>query len=195
MSGNFLEMTLDQFLQSVRTKQQGKASVGVPASQSVPELLVKLLVKQFELDLIATHYKGSAPMIADMLSNQINSGVGSVPDFINFLKAGRLHMVAVMGTKRQAILPNTPTFAELGIKGFEELPYYGIFAPKGTPTTTLERYSLALKKVLVLPQNQQRLSALGLTIEYMTNETLFQRESVYLKNWAQIIARTGITAQ
>ena len=195
LSGNFLNKSLDEFLQSVRTQQQGKAPVGVPASQSVPELLVKSLAKQFELDLIAIPYKGSAPMIADMVSNQMNSGVASVPDFIKFQKAGMLHMVAVMGTSRQAILPDTPTFAELGIKGFEDLSYYGIFAPKGTPTATIDRFSLALKNVVELPQIQQKLSALGLTIEYMTSDTLSQRESIYSKNWAQIIARMGVTAQ
>ena len=195
LSGNFLNKTVDQFLQTVRTEQQGKASIGVPAPQSVPEFLVKLLAQQYKLDLIAIPYKGSAPMIADMLGNQITSGVASVPDFIEFQKAGKLRMVAVMGSKRQAILPDTPTFAELGIKDFEDLPYYGIFAPKGTPTNTLERYSLALKKVLQLPQIQQRLSALGLTVEYMTSDTLSQRESAYSKNWAQIIAKTGFIAQ
>jgi tripartite-type tricarboxylate transporter receptor subunit TctC len=134
-------------------------------------------------------------MIADMLGKQIPAGVASVPDLIEFQKAGKLRMVAVMGKKRQEVLPETPTFAELGIKGFEDLPYYGIFAPKGTPAATLERYSEALKKVLEMPNVQQRLVALGLTVDYMTSQTLSERERAYSKNWAKIIAESGFTAQ
>jgi tripartite-type tricarboxylate transporter receptor subunit TctC len=104
-------------------------------------------------------------------------------------------MVAVMGNKRQEILPETPTFAELGIKGFEDLPYYGIFAPKGTPAATLKRYSEALKKVLEMPNVQQRLVALGLTVDYMTGQTLSERERAYSKNWAKIIAKSGFITQ
>lgn len=194
LAGDLAETTLDQFVHTVRTKQQGKAAVGVPAPQSVPEFLVKILAAQYKLDLIAVPYKGSAPMIADMLGKQIPAGVASVPDFIEFQKAGKLRMVAVMGNKRQEILPETPTFAELGIKGFEDLPYYGIFAPKGTPAAILERYSEALKKVLEMPNVQQRLVALGLTVDYMTSQTLTERERAYSKNWAKIIAESGFTS-
>jgi tripartite-type tricarboxylate transporter receptor subunit TctC len=195
LSGYLAESTLDQFMHAIRTQHQGKAAVGVPAPQSVPEFLVKILAAHYKLDLIAVPYKGSAPMIADMLGKQIPAAVGSVPDFIEFHKAGKLRMVAVMGNKRQEILPETPTFAELGIKGFEDLPYYGIFAPKGTPSAILERYSDALKAVLEIPNVQQRLVALGLTVGYMSSQTLSERERAYSKNWARIIAESGFTAQ
>jgi tripartite-type tricarboxylate transporter receptor subunit TctC len=191
LSGYLAETTLDQFVHAVRTQHQGKAAVGVPAPQSVPEFLVKILAAHYKLDLIAVPYKGSAPMIADMLGKQIPAAVGSVPDFIEFHKAGKLRMVAVMGNKRQEILPETPTFAELGIKGFEDLPYYGIFAPKGTPSAILERYSDALKAVLEIPNVQQRLVALGLTVSHMSSQTLSERERAYSKNWAKIIAESG----
>ena len=193
LSGYLNETTLDQFVQSVRMNQRGKAPVGVPAPQSVPEFLVKILDTKYKLDLFAVPYEGSAPMIAGMLGKKIPAGVGSVPDFIEFQKAGKLSIVAVMGTKRQAILPDTPTFSELGISGFEDLPYYGIFAPKGTPTAVLERYNDALKMVLDIPAVKQRLIALGLTVEYMSSQTLFDREQAYSKNWARIIVEHGLS--
>jgi tripartite-type tricarboxylate transporter receptor subunit TctC len=195
LSGDLAETTLDQFVHAVRTQHQGKAAVGVPAPQSVPEFLVKVLAAQYKLDLIAVPYKGSAPMIADILGKQIPAAVASVPDFIEFQKAGKLRMVAVMGNKRQEILPETPTFAELGIKDFEDLPYYGIFAPNGTPSATLERYSNALKVVLDIPTVRQRLVALGLTVEYMSSKTLYERERAYSKNWARIITESKFTVQ
>ena len=72
-------------------------------------------------------------MIGDMLGNQIAAGVGSVPDFIENHKSGQLRVVAVLGGKRQPTLPDVPTLAELGVAGFEDVPYYGFFAPAGTP--------------------------------------------------------------
>jgi len=195
LSGHLLQASLDQFAQAVRTQQQGKSAIGVPAPQSVPEFLVNILAKHYKLDLIAVPYKGSAPMIADMLGKQIPAGVASVPDLIEFQRSGKVRMVAVMGAKRQAILPDTPTFSELGIKGFDDLPYYGIFAPKGTPAKVLERYSSALKQVLEVPQVQERLTALGLNVEFMSGPTLAQHESAYSKNWARIIAESGFKAE
>ena len=106
----------------------------MPAPASVPEFLVKLLGEKNGLNLLAVPYRGSAPMIGDMLGNQISAGVGSVPDLIVNHQQKKLRIVAVMGQQRQAVLPEVPTFAELGIAGFEDLPYYGLYAPAGTPT-------------------------------------------------------------
>ncbi|MGL1701349.1 tripartite tricarboxylate transporter substrate-binding protein, partial [Vibrio parahaemolyticus] len=82
-------------------------------------------------------YRGSAPMMVDMLGNQIAAGIGSVPDLIVNHQQKKLRIVAVMGSQRQAVLPDVPTFAELGLAGFEELPYYGVFAPAGTPPAVI----------------------------------------------------------
>ena len=195
LSGGMADQSLEQFIKSTREQRQGKASIGVPAPNSVPEFLVKVLATQYKLDLVSVPYRGSAPMLADMLGNQIPAGVASVPDFIELQKAGKVRIVAVMGTTRQAVIPDTPTFAELGIKGFEDLPYYGIFAPKGTPTATLERLSNAVVKVLDMPQVKQRLVAMGLTVEYMSGQALAQRESAYSKSWARMIEASGFQPQ
>ena len=95
-------------------------------------------------------------MMQDMLGNQIKAGVASIPDFIEYQKAGKLRVVAVIGDKRQAMLPDVPTFAELGIAGLEELPYYGIFAPAGTPPPVLDRFNQALAKVIAMPDVRER---------------------------------------
>jgi tripartite-type tricarboxylate transporter receptor subunit TctC len=83
----------------------GKGSVGIPAPNSVPQFLVQEIAKKNGLDLISVPYRGSAPMMTDMLGNQIPAGVASVPDFIENHKAGKLRVVAVMGAQRQAAMP------------------------------------------------------------------------------------------
>lgn len=175
--------------------QGGKDSVGVPAPASVPEFLVKLVGEKYKLDLQAAPYRGSAPMMGDMLGNQIHAGVASVPDFIENHKAGKIRVVAVLGGARQAALPDVPTFAELGLAGFEDVPYYGIFAPAGTPKATLDRFSDALAKVLALPEVRERLTSMGLTVGHMSGAQLGARERAYAATWARIIKASGFQAQ
>jgi tripartite-type tricarboxylate transporter receptor subunit TctC len=176
-------------------KAKGKDTVGVPAPASVPEFLVKVIGDKYKLDLQAAPYRGSAPMMADMLGNQIAAGVASVPDFIENHKAGKLRMVAVIGAKRQALLPEVPTFAELGLSGFEDLPYYGIWAPHGTPKAVIDRYADAVSKVVALPEVKERLTGMGLSVGYMTPQQLDTREKAYTATWARIIKASGFQAQ
>ena len=176
-------------------KAKGKDTVGVPAPASVPEFLGKVIGEKYKLDLQAAPYRGSAPLMADMLGNQIAAGVASVPDFIENHKAGKLRIVAVLGGKRQALLPDVPTFAELGMSGFEDLPYYGIWAPHGTPKAVVERYSDAVAKVIALPEVKERLTAMGLAVGHMTPQQLDAREKAYTATWARIIKASGFQAQ
>jgi len=195
LSGGTPARSYKEYLAWVREHGKGKGTVGVPAPASVPEFLVKVIGQKSGLDLQAAPYRGSAPMMADMLGNQIAAGVGSVPDFIENQKAGKIRIVAVIGSKRQALLPEVPTFAELGLHGFEDLPYYGIFAPKGTPKAVLDRYSDALAKVIALPEVHERLTAMGLTVGHMSSEQLGKREHAYSQSWAKIIKASGFEAQ
>ena len=195
LSGGTPAKSLNEYVTWVREQGKGKGTVGVPAPASVPEFLVKVIGEKYKLDLQAAPYRGSAPMMADMLGNQIAAGVGSVPDFIENHKAGKIRMVAVIGAKRQAILPDVPTFTELGLAGFEDLPYYGIFAPQGTPKAVIDRFSEALAKVIALPEVHERLTAMGLTVEYMSSQQLASREQAYSRTWARIIKASGFQAQ
>ena len=185
--------SLAEYVAWVRNAQQGKGVVGVPAPASTPEFMVKLLGGQYKLDLVPVPYRGSAPMMGDMLGNQINAGIGSVPDFIENHKAGRIRMVAVGGNARQATLPEVPTLAELGIVGFEDVPYYGFFAPAGTPKAAVDAFSAALARVIAQPDVKARLTALGLTVEFMDAGALAAREKTYSKSWAEIIRKSGFT--
>jgi len=187
--------TLGEYTAWVRSAGQGKGVVGVPAPASTPEFMVKVLGERAGLDLVPAPYRGSAPMIADMLGNQIAAGTGSVPDFIDQHKAGRLRILAVGGTRRQALLPEVPTLAEVGIAGFEDLPYYGFFAPAGSPKAALDTFAAALAKVIVHPEVDKRLTALGLAVEFMSGPQLSAREQAYTRGWAEIIRRSGFTPQ
>lgn len=195
VSGGNPAKSFNDYVAWVKTQGHGKGAVGIPAPASTPEFLVKLVGQKYQLDLVAAPYRGSAPMMADMLGNQIAAGVGSIPDFIENHKAGKVRVVAVLGTKRQAAMPDVPTFDELGLKGFEDLPYYGIYAPAGTPAKFVADFSTALAKVVELPEVKGPLTAMGLTVGYMTPQQLAARQQAYTAAWTRIIQNTGFVAQ
>ncbi|HMP09584.1 Bug family tripartite tricarboxylate transporter substrate binding protein [Hydrogenophaga sp.] len=195
LSGGTPATSFKGYVDWVRQQGGGKGAVGIPAPASVPQFLVQEIAKKNGLDLVAAPYRGSAPMVTDMLGNQISAGVGSVPDFIENHKAGKIRVVAVMGTRRQAAMPEVPTFAELGLSGFEEIPYYGVFAPAGTPKATLDRLSAAIQKAIALPEVKDKLTAMGLTVGFMTGEQLAAREKAYGQVWAKIIKDSGFQPQ
>jgi tripartite-type tricarboxylate transporter receptor subunit TctC len=195
VSGGTPAKSFNEYLGWLKASGGSKGAVGVPAPASVPEFLVKVIGEKYKMDLVPVPYKGSAPMMADMLGNQIAAGVGSIPDFIENHKNGKVRVVAVLGDKRQAVMPDVPTFHELGLTGFEDVPYYGVFAPAGTPKAAIDAFSAALAKVIAKPAVHDRLTAMGLTVGHMTPEQLGQREKAYTATWARIIKTSGFQPQ
>jgi tripartite-type tricarboxylate transporter receptor subunit TctC len=195
LSGGTPAKSVPEYVTWVKGAGGGKGGVGIPAPASVPEFLVKVFGEKFRLDLVAAPYRGSAPMMADMLGNQIAAGVGSIPDFIDYHRAGKLRVVAVMGSARQASLPDVPTLAEVGLPGFEELPFYGFFAPVGTPKASLDAFSAALAKVIAMPEVKERLTAMGLAVGFMNQAQFAAREHAYTAVWSRIIKDSGFQPQ
>jgi tripartite-type tricarboxylate transporter receptor subunit TctC len=184
----------NEYLAAIRA-QGGKSAVGVPAPASVPEFLVKVIGEKYKLDLVSVPYRGSAPMIADMLASQLPAGIASVPEFVENHKAGKLRVIAVLGAARQAVLPEVPTFAELGLAGFEDAPYYAFFAPAGTPMAELDRFAAALARVIAIPEVRDKLTMWGLAVGFMPQQQLAARERAYAQTWARIIKASGYQPQ
>lgn len=183
------------YVEWLRKQHGGKGAVGIPAPASTPEFLVQLLARRYQLDLVAAPYRGGAPLLADMMGNQIAAGIGSVQDFIESHRAGKVRFVAVLGGKRQAQLPDVPTFAELGLPGFEDMPYYGFYAPRGTPQKAIDAFSAAVAEVLALPPVREQLTHMGLTVGHMAPGQLAAREQAYTQVWRKIIQTSGFQPQ
>lgn len=194
LSGGTPAQSFKEYVAWVKT-QGGKSAVGVPAPASVPEFLVKVIGEKNGLDLVAAPYRGSAPMIGDMLGNQIPAGVASVPELVENHRAGKLRVIAVMGGARQPAMPEVPTFAELGLAGFEDVPYYGFFAPAGTPQAEIDRFAAALAKVIATPEVRDKLSNWGLSVGLMPQAQFAARERAYAQTWARIIKASGFQPQ
>ena len=186
--------SFEAYLQWIK-KQGGKSAVGIPAPASTPEFLVRVLNQRFKSDLVSVPYRGSAPMLADMMGNQIPAGIGSVQDFIESHKAGKIRVLAVLGGKRQQALPDVPTFSELGLPGLEDMPYYGMYAAASTPPEMVQAVSQAVAKAVAAPDVHAQLVGMGLSVGYMTAEQLLARERAYSAVWSRIIRDSGFQPQ
>lgn len=191
LAGGTPAKTFPEYLKWVREQGQGRGTIGIPAPASIPEFLVKVIAKKHNLDIQAAPYRGGAPLMADMLGNQVPAGLAGVNDFLENIRAGKFRMVAVIGDKRQAILPDVPTFAELGMPGFEDLAYYGFFAPAGTPKAVIDRYSDAIGKIINSPDVKDRLTGMGITVVHMPPAQFARHVRNYSQQWENIIRTNG----
>ena len=119
---------------SIRRRARSSTHRPATARRSIsPRELFKSMAK---LDMIHVPYKGSAPAITDLVGGHVPIMFDSAIAILPQIKAGKVSAIAITSAKRSAMLPNVPTFAEAGMKGFESYAWYGFFAPAKTPRTS-----------------------------------------------------------
>ncbi len=176
-----------EYVQWLRREHGGHGVIGVPVALSVPNFLAQWMGRQVGLELEIVPYRGGAPLLSDLMGGQIAAGLGSVPDFIDSHRAGKIRFVAVQGGPRQAVLPEVPTLSELGLPTIASLPFYGFYAPHGTPAAALAPIGKALAALLHTPPVHARLLACGLNVHYEPAAQLRARERAHRQAWRTII--------
>jgi len=131
-------------------------------------LLNHLALEQFRgaanLEVTAyVHYKGMGPAIADMLGGQIQVLMPGLAAALPHIRNGRIRPLAVTGLKRHPLLPDVPTFEELGYKGFDGVQWYGIVGPARLPAEITQRLNAEINKAITSPALQSRLAGEALT--------------------------------
>ena len=110
----------------------GKYAIASAGNGTLNHLIGEMLQKAAGIDLQHIPYKGSAAAATDVVGGQVPLSVQSLPSSIAFIKTGKLKVIGVVNPKRIAALPDSPTMGET-LKGFGQTPWYGLFAPAGTP--------------------------------------------------------------
>jgi len=100
------------------------------------------------VDVAIIPYKGSAPVINDLLGGHVPVALSVLPPALGNIQAGKLRAIAVTSKKRFSLLPEVPTFDESGLPGFEAVLHYGLLAPAGTPKEIVDRLSVELRKLV-----------------------------------------------
>ena len=168
------------------------ASSGVGGSL---HLAAELLKRRAGFEITHIPYKGAGPAIAGVLAGEVPVLIGAVPSTLTFFTSGRLRALATTGAKRHKVTAELPTVAELGYPGFENIAWFGLFVPTGTPKSIVDRIRGESLKGLEHPDVQSTMGRLGLDRETSTPAELAARLKAETAQLAIVIREAGIRGE
>jgi len=146
--------------------------------------LFKLMAK---VDMVHVPYKGGGPALVDLIAGHVEIFVAVISTAIPQVKAGKARALAVTGGRRAIALPDVPTVAETGLKGYESTAWYGYVAPANTPRAIIERLHKATVAVLNLPDVKQRLLENGIDAAPSSPEQFAAHIKAETAKWTKVI--------
>ena len=182
--------TLQEYLALARAKQEAR-SFGVPAAGSSPHFVGYVVGKKEGIELLPVPYKGGAPLLADLMGNQIPAAVDALGGFLGAHRAGKIRMLAVTGPRRAASVPEVPTFGELGFGALGSSSWVGLFAPPGTSQALVDRVSAAVAEIAALPSTTAGLANVGFDPAAGNPQQLRETVRGELALWQPIIRESG----
>jgi tripartite-type tricarboxylate transporter receptor subunit TctC len=171
--------------------EPGRISVGHGGNGTAMHLSVQMLKVLAGIDLTDVAYRGSGPVALDVMSGQVPLGMLDLPSVLAQIKSGKVRALAVTGRARLRDLPDVPTLAEAGVKGYESTGWFGIVAPAGTPPGVVARLQGELQAVLTDPAVMAQARAIGVELTPMTSAEFGRFISSETAKWADVIKRSG----
>ncbi len=173
-------------------KNPGKLSYGSAGNGSAGHLAFEYLKMTSGVFMLHVPYRGTGPMLTDLISGRLEASAIGAPAILPFIKAGKLRCIATGSAKRLPQLPDVPTVAEQGFPGFEMTQWYGMLAPSSMPAAHVAKLSAetmkAMKTTAVLDKLKgDAAEAIGGTPEEFAKFIAIEQE-----RWKKVIARAGI---
>ncbi|MEO8754598.1 MAG: tripartite tricarboxylate transporter substrate binding protein [Casimicrobiaceae bacterium] len=139
----------------------GEIPYGSSGSGSTPHVAGEMFMYVTGTKFLHVPYKGSGPSLADTVAGNVLVSFDTLPSVLQFVQAGRLRALAVMGPKRVSALPDLPTTTELGFPGAEGVTWYGLYGPPGLPPAIVRKLHDEIAKVVKQPDVKARLETFG----------------------------------
>lgn len=165
------------------------ASSGNGSSQ---HLFTALFTSLAGINMNHVPYKGSGQARTDLISGQISVGIPGIASVIQHIKSGRLRALGVTGDKRSPQLPDVPTIAEAGVKGYDADQWIGFVAPAKTPKDVITKLNTITEKVLKNPDLVKQLSSVGAEPAYLGPEKFGALIRAELVTWGKVVKSTGM---
>lgn len=173
-------------------KAKGSASFGSPGAGGQNHFLGQAFAKQAGLDMIHAPYRGTTPMLTDLLGGHIPFGVTLGSDFIRQHRDGKAKFIGVFTAQRSELMPEIPTFAEQGFNITSGNAWTGMWAPPKTPQIEIARVQAALQKVLAMPEVRQHLTNnIAVQPQYRSAEEMQKMLREEIAYWQPIIKTSG----
>jgi tripartite-type tricarboxylate transporter receptor subunit TctC len=136
-------------------------------------------------------YKGSGPMLVDLIGGQVNLAFDNLSASIQHIRAGKLRALAVTTAARWPTVPELPTVSEAGVPGYEAFSWNAIFAPAGTPKAIVERLAREIDAILQAPETKAFFAGQGAEGGGGTPEQLAEFVKVETAKWAKVVKESG----
>jgi tripartite-type tricarboxylate transporter receptor subunit TctC len=143
------------------------------------------------VDIQHIPYKGTGPLITDLLSGQINMTIASIVPLIPQVRAGKLRPIAVTGSRRSGALPDVPTIAEAGVPGYDMTNWFGILAPAGLPAPILTRLDGYLRKIVAAPEVREVYAQQGADGVGAGPATFAKVIAADIPKWERVVRESG----
>ena len=193
IAGNVPANSLQEFVAYAKA-HPGKLNFGISGAGSGPHFGAEMFKRAAGLDIPVVFYKGSGPVLQDLLGGQVQITMDAPSVTMAQVKAGKLKAIAVTGGARLASLPDVPTFDQAGLSvpasGFQ-----GVLAPAGTPPEAVARLSQALNAALAQPDVKEKFAAAGLETVSSTPAEFAAFIRSEIAKWARVAKEAGIKVE
>jgi tripartite-type tricarboxylate transporter receptor subunit TctC len=174
--------------------QPGKMTFASSGSGTSIHMSAELFKQLTKIDIVHVPYKGSAPALTDLIGGQVNLMFDNIPSALPHIKAGRLNALATTGARRDPTLPDLPTVAEAGVKGYESGVWFGLAAPAGTPKEVVARLADEAVKATKSPDYVKRMTEVGYVIVGVGPDQMAEMIRAEINRWGPVVKSSGATA-
>ncbi|MES2183721.1 MAG: tripartite tricarboxylate transporter substrate binding protein [Pseudomonadota bacterium] len=184
--------TIQELIAYLKAKpgEYGYGSAGKGTSQHV---FMELFKQRAGVDLFTVQYKGSGPMVVDLMAGRVVMAIEQGPAVLTQIKAGKLKALAVTTTKRAQAMPNIPTLSETVLPGFEAVTWFALYAPAGVPKNVIAKMGPQIAKTMGSEEVKERMYAVGVEPASSSPEEVAKRQAAETKTWADVISKSHIT--
>lgn len=185
---------LRQFIDLAR-KKPGSIDIASAGIGSASHIAIELLEARANIRLNHVPYRGSAPASQDLLAGSVGAQFTTVTHLVEYVRSGRLRVLAFAGRRREDILPEVPTVQEEGIPDFRAILWFGLFAPKHTPTAILDRLHGAVQASLGAEDVKRMWASQGARVELESRAEFTDFVAREVKRWTPIVKATEINME
>lgn len=166
---------------------------GSSGTGTTPHLAGELFNTMAGVQIKHVPYKGSAPMVTDLMGGQVQIGFDN--SAAAQIKAGRLRALATTGSRRMPAFPDLPTVSEAGLPGYEALGWFGLYAPRGTPAAVLDQLAQACRVALQQADLVERLGEYGIVAQTLLRNDFNSFLLADQAKWAKVVKDAGIPSE
>ena len=176
-------------------REPGKLNWGIPGTGTSQHLTGELFKARLGVDITGVPYKGSGPMMTDLLGGQVPLAVDSLASALPQIRSGKIRPLAMTVAQRVPQLPDVPTVAELGWPGFDGAGWAGLVAPKGTPQPVLDKLGADVRRALGEPAMRDRIIERGAIPDARNAQEFGAFVAAEIAKWGEIVRRANLKVE